>query len=520
MDDFTPQTPSVLQAPVYPYPQTAVQKKQWDFQPHDAVFALLALLLGLLFARYALLYADGFFTTGCFLLLYLVSAVYIRKSGYKPRPVQHVLGAVICAFTLVFSLSASPLLHGLCFVFLTAAIVWRTHAVCGGKGFVTRFFPIDLADSLLAKPFGHFTAAPHAVAAPMKKNSAATAVKTVVIGLLVTIPLTIAVAALLASADSAIADMFEFLGDLPAVDTIRFFWQIVFGIPLGMWLFGMLCSAAKRRDMPFPDDAEYAEKLSGLRVIPNLGLYAGVTPICLLYLLYVFTQTNYFLSAFAGRLPEGMLYSEYARRGFFELCAIAVINLIVILVLTGCAKKGGEHRTKALTFYAVLLCGFTLFIIATALAKMMLYIHAYGMTQLRVYTTWFMVLLAAVFLILLVRQFAAKLPTAAILSGVFIVLFAGLCFGRPDALIAEYNLSRCAAGTLRDPDLNMLCGLSEDAYIVIARYQDMLEREGIWDDYYSKAEDKVKVDYISDKDRSWNLPAQILIQQIHTDTTR
>ena len=66
----------------------------------------------------------------------------------------------------------------------------------------------------------------------------------------------------------------------------------------------------------------------------------------------------------------------------------------------------------------------------------------------------------------------------------------------------------------------MLCGLSEDAYIVIARYQDMLERDGIWDDYYSKAEDKVKVDYIYDKDRSWNLPAQILIQQIHTDTTR
>ena len=520
MEDFIHQAPSVLEAPVYPYPQPAVQKKKWEFQPHDAFFALLALLLGQLFARYALLYADGFFTTGCFLLLYLVSAIYIRKSGCKPRPMQHVLGAVICVFTLVFSLTASELLHGLCFVFLIAAIVWRTHAVCGGKGFVTRFFPIDLADSLLAKPVSHLSAAPHAITATPKKNSAATAVKTIVIGLLVTIPLTIAVAALLASADSAIADLFAFLGDLPAIDTIRFFWQIVSGIPIGLWLFAVLYSSAKRKEIPFRSDEDYIEKFNGLRVIPNLGLYAGVTPICLLYLLYVFTQTNYFLSAFAGRLPEGMLYSEYARRGFFELCAIAVINLIVILVLTGCAKKSGENRPKALTFYAVLLCCFTLFIIATALAKMFLYIHAYGMTQLRVYTTWFMILLAAVFLILLVRQFAAKLPTAAILSGVFTVMFAGLCFGRPDALIAEYNLSRYAAGTLQDPDLNMLCGLSEDAYNVIARYQDILERDGIWEVYYNKAKDKVTVDYPYDKDRSWNLPAQILIQQIHTDTTR
>ena len=66
----------------------------------------------------------------------------------------------------------------------------------------------------------------------------------------------------------------------------------------------------------------------------------------------------------------------------------------------------------------------------------------------------------------------------------------------------------------------MLCFLSEDAYNVIARYQDILERDGIWEVYYNKAKDKVTVDYPYHKDHSWNLPAQILIQQIHTDTTR
>lgn len=518
-----PVLPDTLGAPgqvLYPYPAAKQEKKKWELHSFDRPFAWIAVLLGFLLMRYAFFYADGFFTTGCFLLLYFVSALYIRFSGCKPTLPQRIFGCVICAFTLVFSLTASPLLHGLCFCFLLPAIVWRTHAVCGGKGFVTRFFPFDLGSSGIAKPIQHFTAGPQAMLSSQKNSAATNTVKHILIGLLVTIPLTIVVGILLASADSGIADMFEFLSDLPDIEIGEIFWQIVFGIPLGIWLFAILYSASKRKEQPFPVDAFYEGKLAALRMIPNAGLYAGVTPICLLYLAYVISQTNYFLSAFAGRLPEGMIYSEYARRGFFELCAIAVINLLVILVLTGCAKKGGTDRPKLLTVYAVTLCIFTLFIIATALAKMVLYIHAYGMTQLRIYTTWFMVLLAVVFLVLLLRQFSAKLPTAAVLTGVFIVMFAGLCFSRPDARIAEYNLRRCAEGTLKDMDIDMLCDLSEDAYNVMAQNRELLEQEGLWDYFLEKAEMKTDYEYGSDQYRKWNMSAQILLQQLHTDTTR
>ncbi len=212
-----------------------------------------------------------------------------------------------------------------------------------------------------------------------------------------------------------------------------------------------------------------------------------------------------------------MIYSEYARRGFFELCAIAVINLIVILVLTGCAKKGGSTRPKLLTGYAVVLCLFTLFIIATALAKMLLYIKAYGLTALRLYTAWFMVLLAAVFFVLMLRQFVRKLPTAAILSVAFTVLFGLLCFAKPETRIAEYNIARYENGTLKDLDVQMLCELSEDAYTVMAKHPDTLEHAGQWEYFREKAENRTDR-YRIQKDRSWNLPAQILIQQIHTDT--
>ena len=488
----------------------AVPKR--TLQKHDSVFAWLSLLLGFLFMRYVLVYADGFVTTGFFLLLFFGSAVYVRKSGCKPTAAQWGMGAAICIFSAVFSLTASALLHGLCFVFLLAAQVWWVHAVCNGTRFVTRYFPLDLSDSIFVQPFREYTAAPAAISDSMKKSSSAKTIRTVLLGLLITVPLTVIVGALLASADSAVEEIFTTLGKLLTDEVVTIAAELVFGIPVSFWFFGMLFSGGRRRtDTPMADDETHAERLAAFRFVPNLGLYAGVTPICLLYLLYVCTQTSYFLSAFAGRLPGDMIYSDYARRGFFELCAIAVINLLVLLVLNGCAKNGGSERPKALTFYVTLLCGFTLFIIATALAKMVLYINAYGLTRLRLYTAWFMVLLAVVFIVLIVRQFAKKFPTAAVLTAVFTVLFAVLCFSRPDALIAEYNITRYERGTLSELDAQMLCGLSDDAYAVMQDHMDTLTTAGEADYFLSMLDCRIRYDYAGHPDQKWNLSAQLLL---------
>lgn len=503
-----------------PYAQP-LSKKRWNLKAHDMIFAWLSLPLGFLFMRWVLVYADGFLTTLFFLLLYLCGEIFIRRAGCRPKLPHHVFGAVLCAFTLIFSLTASPLLHALDFVFLIFGMVWRIHAVCSDTNFVTHYFPFDLWDSVSAEPFRHYSAGPQALSDSVKKSSAASSVKTVLVGLLVTVPLTAIVAGLLASADSGVEHLLSSALDLLTNNVMTTLLELGLGIPAGFWLFAALFSAAQRKlhPNPMPEDEIYEQKLAGVRIIPNLGMYAGVTPICLLYLVYVISQTNYFLSAFAGKLPEGMIYSEYARRGFFELCAITVINLIVLLVMTGCVKKGGKSRPKALTVYAVILCLFTLFIIATALAKMVLYIGAYGLTALRLYTAWFMVLLCIAFLVLLMRQFMHKLPTAAILTVSFIVMFGGLCFSRPDACIAEYNITRYEQGTLHDLDIEALCKLSEDAYNVMMHHRNTLEKAERWE-YFSQKAERTVDNYSRHKDWSWNLSAQILLQYVQTGTTK
>lgn len=478
-------------------------KPRFEIHAHDRLFAWLCLPLGFLLTRYVLAGTDGYAATAVFLLMHLLSAVYIRKAGCKPQLSHRILGAVLCLFSTVFSITASAKLHGLCFLFLSAGELWRVHAVCGEIPFVTRWFPADLL-AVVGQPFGKLGAAPAAMADSAKNSKSMKSAKTVILSLLITIPLTVIVASLLASADSGMEALFDKIGRLFTVDCTELLVQMIVGIPVGFWLFGAWYGGAKRKETGFRSDADYREAAEAFRVIPNLGIYAGITPICLMYLAYICSQMRYFCSAFAGRLPENMSYSEYARRGFFELCLIAVINLIVILVINGCAKEGGEKRPKMLNLYVTFLCGCTLFIIATAIAKMVLYIDAYGLTSQRLFTTWFMVLLAVVFICLIVRQFMQKFPTAAVIVMSGIVMFGGLCFSRPDALIAEYNITRYEQGTLKDLDIYALAKLSDDAFVVMMQHIDTIEAAGKMKLFRSEAY-AAKRNAEKDNFGTWNL---------------
>lgn len=493
--------------PVFPAaaPDFAV-KQERKFQPHDAVFALLALPLGVFFTRCCLFQSDGFAATAIFLLLLTGAAVYVRKSGQRAGAVQKLIFAVLCGFSAVFSLTANPLVRTLCAMFLFCGVLWWIQAVCSGVRFVTRWFAFDLLSAVIAQPLKSLGAAPEVLARTGKKSESVTKLRTVLLALLATVPLTCIVGALLASADEGVSDLLSKIGALLTDDVWTLVMQLVIGIPVGFWLFGALYAGFLRKEAGFPDDDTHADRCAGLRLIPNLGLLAGVTPICLLYLTYVISQTGYFLSAFAGRLPGDMIYSEYARRGFFELCAIAVINLFVLLIVNGCAKGG---KTRALSVYVIMLCGFTLFIIATALAKMLLYIRAYGLTQLRMYTAWFMVLLGIVFFVLILRQLRAKFQTAAVLTAAFLAMFGLLCFSRPDALIAAYNIRRYEQGTLKELDVKMLCSLSDDAYAVMAQHTAAIASAGQYD-YYERNCNSLLAAYEKHPDEQHNLSALLL----------
>ena len=122
--------------------------------------------------------------------------------------------------------------------------------------------------------------------------------------------------------------------------------------------------------------------------------------------------------------------------------------------------KKGEKPVRPLVVFSVLLSAETLLLIVTALSKMVLYIQQYGLTLLRVYTSWFMVLLFIVFAIVIVAQFRrVNLAKALVLA--FSICFLLLCYSNVDGLIARYNIGRYQAGTLDSVDLEALYATPE-----------------------------------------------------------
>ena len=499
-----------------PYPQP-VTKPKWFLQSHDRIFAWLMLPAGFLFVRYILFYADGLHTTVLFLLMHLAGSIYIRKTGSRPQLTHRILSVIICIFTLSFPLTASPLLHGLCAAFLIPAMIWRVHSVCGGLPAVTQYLPLDLGESLMSDPLRYYSAGAQVLSESGKQSRTAGAVRTALLGLLLMVPLTAVIAALLASADTGVEHILNSLLSRVGGNAHLIFLQILLGIPVGLFFFAALYSASQRRFRQSHDNAYYEAKLAGARQISLLAVCAGVTPVCLLYLLFIASQISYYHSAFSGQLPADMTFAEFARRGFFELCAVAVINLVLLLVMNLLTKRSSEKRPVVLTFYSAFFCVVTLFIIIAALAKMVLYIDAYGLTQNRVIASWFMLLLALVFAVLLLKQCIRNIPAAVIIAAGGTAMLAGLCFARPDARIAEYNIARYEAGTLDQLDAASLCALSEDAYTVMLRHPETLEAAGQLDEVLRCAQEREQ-EIRTLNGRSSNLPAQLLLQQLHTDT--
>lgn len=496
---------------VFDAPQPAEQSTRLlrSFRSHDVIAAPICFLFGFLSVRYLIVFADGFATTALFLLMFLCAIWYHRKCGYRAHAGQKLLGGIICLFSVCFSITDSALLHTLTAFFLIAALVWYHYAVSHGHGHVPRFFAFHLWDAVFSHPMGELGAAFEIIGKSLRSSKTGSMVRMVFLGLFLSLPLTAIVAALLASADAGVAKVLTTIGNLITEEFITIVLQMLFGLLVGSWIYATLYVTTNKERYPQICDTAFETKLGDLRIIPIMGLCASVTPVCLLYLVYVVSQISYFCSAFFGRLPETMSYAEYARRGFFELCAIAVLNLLVILVVTGCGKKTEGKSSRATTVYSCILCLFTLFIIATAIAKMVMYINAYGLTRLRLYTAWFMVLLAVVFIVILVRQFVQKMPSARILITAFTVMLAALCFSRPDALIAEYNITRWENGTLKTPDWSMLRSLSDDAYMVMYNHWEEIpenEQESI-ENCFRAAYERV---YEQSPVSTWNLSTQYL----------
>lgn len=417
---------------------TAAPLKKTSYSTAEKVTAVISLPLAFLFNHFACRYSGGIWGGVFWMIFGVMAAIFVVMKKLPVTRGHKLLFAVAEIFCLTPFFCADLTINFLaaCFSFILYCYIGVT---ISGADILGKHFVRDLFYSL-ARPFGHFEHCPRAIGSILKSGRFGKNALMIFLGLLIALPASIVVLLLLASSDV----LFEGLLDnifraAPKFDSALVA-ELIFMVPIAFYLFGILSGASKQLNPANEGAPAY-------RFIPAAVSCTALSPLILFYFVFLILQLNYVGAAFGGELPEGVTISGFAREGFFQLCAVVVINLCAILLTQVLTRRddsleanGGMRSSRPTRIFILILSVETILLIATALTKMFIYIGEYGMTELRVYTSWFMILLAAAFVIIITAQLK-EFHIWRVMFAVFTLMMGVLCFSDISGGIARYNLS-------------------------------------------------------------------------------
>jgi hypothetical protein len=200
-----------------------------------------------------------------------------------------------------------------------------------------------------------------------------------------------------------------------------------------------------------------AERRSGIagRGAPAPGwLSLGLTEVAtalaavnLLFLVFVLVQFRYLFGGDAlVQVTPGLTYSDYARRGFFELVFAVALVVPVLLAADWLLARRGPRDVVVFRALAGVQIGLVLAIAASALQRLRLYYDSYGLTESRFYAMVLLVWMGAMLFWLaatVLRGRRDAFAFGALASGLATVAL--LFVVNPDAIVARTNVARMAS---------------------------------------------------------------------------
>ena len=183
-----------------------------------------------------------------------------------------------------------------------------------------------------------------------------------------------------------------------------------------------------------------------------------------LFAAFILVQIRYLFGGEATVAGTANLtYSEYARQGFFQLLVVVSLALPLVMLAEYLLRDVGTAARRAFKALAVVMVLLLLVVVASALLRMHIYTQAYGLTQLRFYSTalifWLAVLVLLHGIVALPGKRRLFYP-GVILTGCCAALF--LHAVNPDAVIVRTNVKN-ASEKIREIDMKYLSELSLDA---------------------------------------------------------
>ena len=254
--------------------------------------------------------------------------------------------------------------------------------------------------------------------------------KKIFIGLLISTPLLLVLITLLSSADENFANVLTKFPNMMMDIHTDLIWRTVLILTLSMIFYTYMKIVGKRTILR-PSVA--------MKMTPNWDSVIASTVLIfinLLYALFIAVQFNYF---FSGSLQNGLSYAEYARRGFFELLVVTVINYVVLMITIKFVKL---DRFKIVKILLTILIAGSGVLLLSAFVRLTLYEQVYGFTYLRVFAHAMMIYLFVIFIFTSLKVWAERLPLPRFYLMFSLVFYVSMNIFGVDQFIVQKNMER------------------------------------------------------------------------------
>ncbi|MBB3114584.1 cytochrome c oxidase subunit IV [Paenibacillus phyllosphaerae] len=339
------------------------------------------------------------------------------------------------------------------------------------------------------------------IAAKEGESSGRGSLRKISLGLVIASPVLVVVISLLASADSIFQSMLQSIPDLAGgLHAGEFVVRLLAALLIATYAFCYIWGLLFREPAAgsaFPSTVAGSPTTSGrpsLRLDPITAATLFIS-VNVVYLLFAAVQFTYLFGAADGLLPDGEAYAAYARKGFIELVLVAVINLALLLIGLHGVRREGKTVQLVIKTTLALIVGCTVVMLVSAYSRLALYEEAYGYTLTRLLVHGFMLFLAVLLVIAIVRVWWSRFSLAKAYICAAVIAYVLMNYANLDARIAANNAERYEATGIID--LDYLATRSADATPALAdlaaRYPELEQARAILADMRQEAS----------RDRAW-----------------
>jgi hypothetical protein len=407
-------------------------------------------------------------------LCLITGILLLRADGHRPKRNTLLLLPLIAIFTVMTFIRREPLT-----VFLSVILtlfLMGLFAISFLRGRWPLYNLLDYLNGFL-RLLGSMVARPLVFSAEVKqaassngeqaeaRKRAASQLWPVMRGILIALPIVAVFAALLSSADAIFGQRLEEFIELFKLEKLpEYIFRLVYILVGAYALAGVFLHAASQSK---------DEKLVGEEkpVIPAfLGFIEAAIvlgSVAALFATFVFVQFQYFFGGQANIQIDGYTYSEYARRGFGELVAVAFFSLLLILIASSITRRETETQRRVFSGLGIGIVTLVLVMLISAFQRLLLYETAYGFSRLRTYTHVFILWLALLLVAVVVLEILHReriFALAALLASLGFSLSLGLI--NVDGFIVRQNVDRAVKGETFDA--SYLTNLSTDSIPALA----------------------------------------------------